>query len=126
MIHVGRSLNNWYGTDPSDVSTGCTAQQAVAPDNGVCAYQQPANGTYGNAEMGTERTPGYQSADASVSKAFTIFHEQRITFRADAANVMNMTSLSNPNATISSSTFGQITGVRSGPRKAAARAEVQF
>jgi hypothetical protein len=110
-MHIAhRNLNNWFGADPSVTACGVV-------DNGTCAYSSPANGTYGNAAVGSERSPGYQQYDASASKSLPIWREQRLSFRADASNVFNMTSLGNPNVTAQSSTFGQITTVRSGPRK---------
>jgi Carboxypeptidase regulatory-like domain/TonB dependent receptor len=110
MKIVSRSVRDWFGTDPSATSCGLV-------DNGTCAYASPQNGTYGDAAVGSERAPGYQGYDSSVSKAFTVFHEQFLEFRVDASNVFNLTALSNPNNTAQSATFGQITSVRSGPRK---------
>ncbi len=110
MKIVGRSVRDWFGTDPSAISCGLT-------DNGTCAYSSPQNGTYGTTAVGSERAPGYQGYDSSVSKAFTVYHEQFLEFRVDASNVFNLTALSNPNNTAQSATFGQITSVRSGPRK---------
>jgi len=107
-----RSLNAWFGNDPSTVS--CTARGV---DNGTCAYGSPADGKYGTGAVGSERAPGYQQYDATASKDFTIWHEQKIGFRVDASNVFNLTSLSNPDNTAQSSTFGRITAVRSGPRR---------
>jgi hypothetical protein len=108
---VNRSANAWFGTDPS-----ATACATPGVDNGVCAYGSPANGTYGSASNGSERTPGYRDFDASVSKAFIVYHEEKLEFQVDASNVLNMTSLGNPTNTAESSTFGRITTVRSGPR----------
>ena len=107
-----RSLNAWFGTDPS--ATSCSTRGV---DNGVCAYGAPADGTYGTSRVGSERAPGYQQYDATASKDFTVWHEQKLSFRADASNVFNMTSLSNPNNTAQSANFGRITAVRSGPRR---------
>jgi hypothetical protein len=112
MKKVNRSLTDWFGTDPS--ATPCTTQGS---DNGACAYSQPANGTYGTASVGSERAPGYQDYDASLAKSFAVYHEQKLTFRVDASNVLNLTSLGNPTASITSSTFGRISSVRSGPRR---------
>ncbi len=109
---VNRSVNAWFGTDPS--ATACATQGS---DNGVCAYGSPANGTYGTAAVGSERAPGYQDYDASVSKAFSVYREQKLEFQVDASNVLNMTSLGNPTSTAESATFGRISSVRSGPRE---------
>jgi outer membrane receptor protein involved in Fe transport len=107
-----QSLNAWFGTDPS--ATSCSTRGI---DNGICAYGAPADGAYGTSRVGAQRAPGYQQYDATASKDFTVWHEQKFSFRADASNVFNMTSLSNPNNTAQSANFGRITAVRSGPRR---------
>ena len=112
---VNRSINNWFGTDPS--ATPCLT---AGVDNGVCAYGQPANGTFGTSRAGTERAPSYQTYGASVTKDFTIWHEQQINFRADADNLFNNAFLGNPQNNITNTQFGNIfnqgTPVRSNPR----------
>jgi len=110
-IH-NRSLTNWFGDDPS--ATPCTT---AGVDNGICAYGQPALGTFGTARVGSERVPGYQTYGASITKDFTIWHEQQVNFRADADNVFNSGYLSNPGNNASTATFGQITTTRSTARQ---------
>ncbi len=111
-----RSINNWFGTDPSAVP--CTT---AGVDNGVCAYGQPAAGTFGTARPTSERAPGFQTYGASVTKDFTVYHENKINFRCDADNVFNSAYLYNPASNASAVSFGQIanqtTPVRSGPRQ---------
>jgi len=109
---VGRSLNNWFGTDPSAIP--CTV---AGVDNGICAYGAPALGTFGTARPSSERAPGFQTYGASVTKDFTVWHEHQVNFRADADNLFNSAYLSNPASSASATTFGQITAVRSGPRQ---------
>jgi hypothetical protein len=113
---VNRSLAQWFGTDPSAVPCN-----NPGVDNGVCAYGQPALGTFGTARPNSERAPGYQTYGASVTKDFTIWHEQQINFRADADNLFNSAYWSNPagNASVVTGTgnFGNITAVRSGARQ---------
>jgi hypothetical protein len=109
---VNRSINNWFGTDPSAIP--CTG---AGVDNGLCAYGQPAAGTFGSARPSSERAPGFQTYGASVTKDFTVWHEHQVNFRADADNLFNSAYLSNPASNASASTFGQITAVRSGPRQ---------
>lgn len=106
-----RDIDHWFGTDPSAAT--CRTPGA---DNGVCAYGAPANGTFGNSPPTTERAPGYQNYGASVTKDFTIWHENQINFRVDADNLFNSAYLSNPASNASNANFGQITSVRSGPR----------
>jgi Carboxypeptidase regulatory-like domain/TonB-dependent Receptor Plug Domain/TonB dependent receptor len=113
---VNRSNSHWFGTDPSAVP--CTG---AGVDNGVCAYGQPAAGTFGTSRPSSELAPGFQSYSASVTKDFTIWHEHQINFRADADNVFNSAYLGNPVSNVASGSFGDIQGqgtpVRSGPRQ---------
>jgi hypothetical protein len=112
-LHIsGRTIDHWFGTDPSSIS--CATAGA---DNGICAYSNPANGTYGNSSIGSERAPGYQQYDASAFKDFSVWREHKINFRVDASNALNLTSLGNPNNTAQSGAFGQITSVRNAARK---------
>jgi hypothetical protein len=122
---VNRSNSHWFGTDPSAVPCGTKTDPVTKivtiADNGLCAYGQPADGNFGTARPSSERAPGFQSYSASVTKDFTIWHEQQINFRADADNVFNSAYLGNPVSNVASSSFGDIQGqttpVRSGPRQ---------
>jgi hypothetical protein len=119
MKVVNRSINNWFGTDASAIP--CQLDSKGNPtDNGVCAYAQPAFGTFGTARSGSERAPGFQTYGASVTKDFTIWHEQQINFRADADNLFNNAFLGNPQNNITNTLFGNIinqsTPIRSNPR----------
>ncbi|SEB70142.1 Carboxypeptidase regulatory-like domain-containing protein [Terriglobus roseus] len=128
ITHTNRTANNWFGTDASAVP--CTPSNSPATshgyDNGVCAYGQPLNGTFGTARVDSERAPGYQSADASVYKDFSITESQHVSFRADAANVFNITSLGNPTNNTQSAAFGQITSARSQARQMQLSAKYVF
>lgn len=112
---VNRSVSNWFGTDPSAMP--CTTPGV---DNGICAYGQPADGTFGSAPPDSERAPSFQTYGASVTKDFIIWHEHQINFRADADNVFNSAFLGNPQSDINSANFGNIDGqgfpIRSNPR----------
>jgi hypothetical protein len=99
---VHRSLENWFGTDPS--ATPCTG-----PDNGICAYGTAAENTFGNARNGTVRGPGYFNADMSAFKDFHLFGEHSVGFRFDAFNAFNIVSYGNPDTGITDSGFGEIT-----------------
>ena len=109
MIHHGRSVANWFGTDPSAVP--CTGA-----DNGVCAYGPAADLTFGTAAVGSERTPGFEQVDASAYKDFHITERQAVGFRANAYNVANIASYGNPDNGVTDGNFGQITSTRSASR----------
>lgn len=111
MIIKNQSINDWWGTDPS-------AQPCLTAgvDNGVCAYGSAAPFTFGSADNSTERGPGYRQVDMSLFKDFHVWHEQIVGFRADFFNIFNIASYGNPDNSITDSSFGQISSVRSPAR----------
>ena len=92
---AGKSCVNWLNS----------AAFSVPPQTGV--------GTgYGNVMKGSLRGPAFTNWDAAVVRAFPIYRETNMEFRAEYFNVLNHTKLGNPNVSnpISSSTsFGTIT-----------------
>ena len=106
-----RSINNWFGTDPS--ATGCSA----GGDNGVCAYGASAPLTFGTASINSQRAPGYRQIDGSLFKDFHITESQAVGFRADFFNLFNIASYNNPDNGVTDTNFGQISDVRSPPRQ---------
>ncbi len=92
---VNRSIDHWFGTDPSAIP--CTE---AGVDNGVCAYGAAAPFTFGTARNGALRGPGYLNADLSAFKDFRIFGEHMIGFRFDAFNAFNIASYNNPDTNI--------------------------
>ncbi|HTZ90581.1 MAG TPA: carboxypeptidase regulatory-like domain-containing protein [Alloacidobacterium sp.] len=111
QIH-NRSINNWWGTDPS--VTNCVTHGV---DNGTCAYGVPADNAFGTASVGSERAPGYEQIDSSAFKDFHITEGQTVGFRADFFNLFNIASYGNPDNNVTDSSFGQITSVRSPARQ---------
>lgn len=110
----GRSINNWWGTDPS--ATPCSSAAGV--DNGVCAYGAEGVFQFGTAHNSTERAPGYRQVDTSLFKDFHLWNERNILgFRADFFNLFNIASYANPDNGITDSSWGQITNVRSPVRQ---------
>ena len=110
LIAKNRSINNWFGTDPT--ATPCPA----GVDNGTCAYGATSAGTFGTAQNNTERAPGYEQIDLAASKAFAITEAQHLEFRTDFFNAFNIASYSNPDNTVGDTSFGKIVDVRGIPR----------
>ena len=106
LIIRNRSVAHWFGTDPS--ATPCTGA-----DNGICAYGIASPLTFGTAASNSERVPGYAQIDGSAFKDFHITERQSLGFRADAFNLFNIASYSNPDAGVTDFNFGQITNTRS-------------
>jgi hypothetical protein len=100
---VDRSIDNWFGTDPS--ATPCLTPGV---DNGVCAFGVPANDSYGTSRNGAVRGPGYHNVDLSAFKSFRTYQEQALAFRFDAFNAFNIVSYGNPDTGITDTGFGQI------------------
>ncbi|MBC8166092.1 MAG: TonB-dependent receptor, partial [Bryobacteraceae bacterium] len=105
-----RTIQRWFGT-------GNVYECAQGTDDGRCAYQRPALGTFGNSSIGTERMPGYFNVDASVSKRFVIREGHSVNFRAEFFNLPNMTMFGAPARGVDSpSTFGLISTQANNPR----------
>ena len=100
---VHRSIDRWYGTDPSAIP--CTTPGV---DNGLCAFGAPATNSFGNARNGNTRGPRYLNVDMSIFKDFTTFREQTVGFRFDAFNAFNIASYGNPQINIFDPNFGNI------------------
>jgi hypothetical protein len=119
LIIRNRSIENWWGTDPS--ATPCTT---AGVDNGVCAYGNAAPFTFGSARNNSERGPGYRQVDMSLFKDFHVWREQVIGFRADFFNIFNVVSYEypdggngNPVNINDGTSFSKITTVRSPQRQ---------
>jgi hypothetical protein len=111
VVH-DRSINNWFGTDPSALP--CTA---AGVDNGTCAYGQTSAFTFGTARNNNARGPGFRQVDASLFKDFHVWREQVLNFRVDFFNVFNIASYGNPDNNIQDTSFGLINSVRSPARQ---------
>ena len=116
---VGRTIDNWFGTDPS--ATPCTTPGV---DNGVCAFGAPASNTFGTGRNGNVRGPGFLNVDLSAFKDFYIFREQTVGFRFDAFNAFNRVSYYNPDIGINDSNFGNISN--QGPPTRSTERHLQF
>jgi hypothetical protein len=98
-----RTVDNWWGTDPS--ATPCTTPGV---DNGVCAFGVPAPNAFGTARNGNVRGPGFFNVDLSAGKDFHTFREQTIGFTFAAFNAFNVASYGSPDTGILDSNFGNI------------------
>lgn len=133
LIRNGKSMSQWWGNDPStklcgsaNSTTGQGPGGSAGVDNGSCAFQQPALGTFGSSRPYQLEYPGNQLYNGSLSKDFTIWHEHAINFRADALNVFNQSELGNPSTNVSSGAFGSITSVKSTNRQLQLTASYHF
>jgi hypothetical protein len=82
----------------------------------VNAYQQPTAGTLGNMRRNSVYGPGVYAMNASIKKTFAIWERVGFEFSADATNVLNHPSWSQPDLVIGPNHSGQIRGVTEGGR----------
>ena len=128
---TNRTVDNWFGTDTTafvpvsifdpvaqttTIVNGCSSLQ-YNPQALGCAYGPESTTALGTAKVGSERAPSYHDLDAALSKAFNITESKHLDFRADFFNVLNTASLAPPSNNITSSNFGQISGVVSTERQ---------
>jgi hypothetical protein len=70
------------------------------------AFVRPANGEWGSAPL--VQGPGRIMINTSLTRTFQVRENQSIEFRAEAFNLPNLVNMSNPDADIRSSFFGQV------------------
>jgi hypothetical protein len=71
-------------------------------------------GIYGNASRGLLYGPGDVTTDLAVLRYIDLAGAARLQLRGEFFNAFNQVNFNNPNTTLSSSTFGRITGAESG------------
>jgi Carboxypeptidase regulatory-like domain/TonB-dependent Receptor Plug Domain len=74
------------------------------------AFTKNAIGTFGDVPRNSLRGPGFADVDVSLFKEILQEHRVHAQFQAESYNLFNHTNLANPTASVSSGTFGQITG----------------
>ena len=96
----------WF--DPGPTGTGANFQAPA-----TCVLYSPTNQVpcaLGNTGRNQFRGPGYFSDNLSLFKSFHVFRESQLEARFDAFNATNTPEFGLPSGSITSSTFGQITG----------------
>ena len=84
----------------------------------AAAFSQPAPDVPGTAPRTLSyRGPAIQIFDAVLMKNIAIRDGQRLEIRIEAQNVLNHPVFGDPNTSFGSTSFGQITGTKVGPRQ---------
>jgi hypothetical protein len=76
---------------------------------GVTAFVSPAQYTYGNSGRNILRAQALQQWNLSIQRIFSFGEVRRLEFRGELFNAFNHPTFSAPNATVNSSSGGQIT-----------------
>jgi hypothetical protein len=82
----------------------------------TAAFTQNAAGTVpvdGNSPLNFIDGPGKKNLDLALSRTFNIYENIKLQYRGEATNAFNIVNLSNPSATVATTTFGTITGAQS-------------
>jgi hypothetical protein len=95
--------HNWFNPAAFSQPTGCTGTVGTA-----CPL---AYGTsIGNVGRNAYQAPGYIQNDASLFKDFQLHENWTFDFRCDAFQLTNSPQFTSPATSITSGTFGQVTG----------------
>jgi hypothetical protein len=92
----------------------------------VSAYASPTPGTLGDMRRNSIYGPGLYVMNGSIRKSFPIWERVAIDFTANATNLLNHASFSDPDALIGPGHTAQITGVSEGGRVVELVAKVRF
>jgi Carboxypeptidase regulatory-like domain len=76
-------------------------------------FKTAATGTFGNSGRNILRGPDTFNIDFSIQRLFILKERWRLRYRAEFFNGLNHTQLNNPSTTVTSGSFGAITGARS-------------
>jgi hypothetical protein len=76
------------------------------------AFVPNAMGTFGTAGRNILRGPGTFNIDFSAVKAFSITERVKAQYRLEMFNALNHTQLNNPDTSLSSPSYGSISGAR--------------
>jgi hypothetical protein len=111
-----RNVDNWFGLPMA------TAERTAffcpgGVDNGQCPYGQPADGSFGNSGIGTERGPGFFNLDFTIGKKFNVTERHYFDFRAEFFNALNHVSWAPPGANLGApASFGVVGSQVQSPR----------
>ena len=106
--HLSQSFSGRTGNYFFDPNVFSRADLTATPAQGFDPVNNPSQRTYGTLGRNAFRGPTRTNLDVSVAKRTSIDERRTLEFRADMFNALNRPLFRNPNTTITSSTFGQI------------------
>ncbi len=101
LHHIGNG-NQWFDKTAFSQPVGCTPNAPCSPISGVTVGNLGRNAFYG---------PGYVQDNVSVFKTYSLFENYTLDLRADVMQLSNTPQFANPQASLTSGQFGQITSV---------------
>jgi hypothetical protein len=110
----GTSLNTPQNTQTADLVGEFTVLGNVAPNGtwfDTTKFAQPTTVRFGNVTRNQFYGPGGQNVDFSLFRSFPMGGTRRLEARIAVNNLFNWVVYANPQNSITSGTFGQITGI---------------
>jgi hypothetical protein len=105
------------GGEFADFVPGVTdrpAHRGVSSYFSAAAFQEAANGTYGNTSRGMLFGPSLVNMDFSLFKEFPVHDYGKVQFRSEFFNLFNHPNFGNPDSGVGDGTFGQLTSAKPG------------
>jgi len=93
---------------------GRSKDERLARYFNTSAFQPNSALTFGNSGRNIISGPGSFTMDTSLSKSFAIVEHYRLQLRFDAFNLPNRANFGDPNATLTSPTFGRVQNAGAG------------
>lgn len=90
------------------ISGNRTKGEKIAKYFNTAAFAQNKIGQFGNVGRNALRGPGLINVDAGLFKRFAVTERSHFQFRLEAFNSLNRANFNNPDATLTSPTYGQI------------------
>lgn len=121
------ALGNGTTLYPDLIGDPNASGQTLAQWFNPAAYQNPADGTFGDSGRNTLVGPHYSDFDFSIAKMFSLHWEGvNLEVRGDMFNAFNHINYANPNAALGASNFGAVTGTVGGNRIIQIGAHIRF
>jgi len=104
------NLGNGWGSRADLVGAPGISNPSAARWFNTSAFATPALYTFGSSGLGLLEGPGIFQINTSLSKNFRIAERKSVQFRWESFNTTNHVNYNNPSTTVTSSSFGRITG----------------
>jgi hypothetical protein len=113
----GPSINTPSNQQTADLNGSYTITDKIGASGAwfdATQFTQPTGVRFGNTGRNQFYGPGGNTLDLSVFRAFSLGGRKRLEARVEAGNIFNNEVYANPQNSVTSGTFGQITGIAGG------------
>jgi trimeric autotransporter adhesin len=122
---VNRGTNGTLRPDVVPGQSVSISNPSIARWFNTAAFAAPATGQYGNARRNSIIGPPTKEFDMAFTKVISLKESRMLELRAQASNIFNMPNYSTIDTSVTSPTFGRVTGV-SGMREFTMTARFRF